>query len=173
MIRIKRTVKILTAGIFAASAPIALGEETPSAYVMTVVHDQADGDQVIAGAYNMAIRNITSGTGKGVRKFAAQNNLCVAYAKTNKLPQAAEACSRALLANEPIYAAAYDATSKRDLRAVALSNRGVIHAVSGDAGRAREDFKAAMRLSSALASAAENLAVLEAKTATETLSAVQ
>jgi hypothetical protein len=62
--------------------------------------------------------------------------------------------------------------SKRDFYAVALSNRGVIRAVSGDIEQARQDFKAAMKFSSTLTAPAENLAALEAKT-TETLSALE
>jgi tetratricopeptide (TPR) repeat protein len=161
---------ICLTGMLAAFAPIAQSQENPSAYVMTVVHDQADGAQIIAGAYGEAIESITAG--KRSKRFAANNNLCVAYTKTNQLAEAAQACTAALRASKASYAAWYDATSKRDFQAVALSNRGVIHAVSGDAEKAGQDFKAAMRLGSALTAPVENLAVLEAKT-TETVSALQ
>jgi len=166
------TGRMFLTGMLAAVAPIAQAQENPAAYVMTVIHDRAAGDQVISGAYGQAIESLTANTAKHSSKFAASNNLCVAYTKTNRLPEAEQACSAALRTSKATYASWYDVNSKRDFYAVALSNRGVIRAVSGDTEQARQDFRAATKFSSTLSAAAENLAVLEAKT-TETLSALQ
>jgi Flp pilus assembly protein TadD len=158
--------------MLAAFAPIAQAQENSAAYVMTVIHDRAAGDQVISGAYGQAIDSLTANTAKRSSTFAISNNLCVAYTKTNRLSEAEQACSTALRTSKAAYASWYDVNSKRDFYAVALSNRGVIRAVSGNTEQARQDFKAAMKFSSTLTTPAENLAVLEAKT-TETVSALQ
>jgi Flp pilus assembly protein TadD len=166
------TGRILLTGMLAAFAPIAQGQESSSAYVMTVIDDRAAGDQVISGAYDQAIESLTAIVSKRGNGFAASNNLCVAYTKTNNLAQAERACSAALRSSKATYVSWSDVTSKRDFHAVAVSNRGVLRAVTGDVEQARQDFKAAMKYSSSVTAPAENLAVLEAKT-TEILSAVQ
>jgi tetratricopeptide (TPR) repeat protein len=166
------TGKIFLAGMLAAFTPIAQAQENSAAYVMTVIDDQAAGDQVVSGAYGQAIESLTALISKPGNKFAVNNNLCVAFTKTNRLPEAEQACSAALRTSRTTYASWYDINSKRDFYAVALSNRGVIRAVSGDTEQARQDFRTAMKFSSTLIAPAENLAVLEAKT-TETLSALQ
>ena len=166
------TGKIFLTGMLAAFAPIAQAQEkqNAAAYVMTVIGDRAAGEQVISGAYGQAIESLTANTAKRSSRFAAANNLCVAYTKTNRLSEAERACSAAIRNSKATYAAWYDVNRKRDFYAVALSNRGVIRAVSGDTEQARQDFRAAMRISSTLSAPAENLAALQAKT-TETLAA--
>lgn len=168
----KATGKLLLMGMIATIAPIAHAQENASAYVMTVIHDRAASDQVLSGAYGQAIESLTASTAKRGSRFAASNNLCVAYTKSNRLPEAEQACSAALRSSKATYASWSDVNSKRDFYAVALSNRGVIRAVSGDIEAARQDFKAAMKFSTSVTAPAENLAVLDRKT-TETLSAVQ
>jgi Flp pilus assembly protein TadD len=165
------TGKIFLTGMLAVFAPIAQAQEkqNASAYVMTVIGDLAAGEQVISGAYGQAIESLTANTAKRSTRFATANNLCVAYTKSNRLTEAERACSTAIRSSKA-NASWYDINSNRDFYAVALSNRGVIRAVSGDAEQARQDFRAAMRISSTLRTPAENLAALEAKT-TETLAA--
>jgi predicted negative regulator of RcsB-dependent stress response len=165
------TGRILLTGMVAAFASIAQAQENSAAYVMTVIDDRAAGDQVISGAYSQAIESLTANTAKRSSTFAASNNLCVAYTKTNRLSEAEQACSTALRTSKATYASSYDVNVKRDFHAVALSNRGVIRAVSGNTDQARQDFKTAMKIST-LTTPAENLAVLETKTA-ETVSALQ
>jgi Flp pilus assembly protein TadD len=168
----KATGKLLLMGMIAVMTPIAQAEENASAYVMTVVHDRAAGEQVLSGAYGQAIEHLTASNAKRSSKFAASNNLCVAYTKSNRLPEAKQACSAALRSSKTTYTSWYSANSKRDFYAVALSNRGVIRAVSGDIEKARQDFKTAMKFSTSVTAPAENLAVLNGKT-TEALSALQ
>jgi len=162
--------EIFLTGMLATVAQPAHAQEITAAYVMTVIHDRAAGDDVISGAYGQAIESLTANAAKRSSRFAASNNLCVAYTKTNRLPEAEQACNAALRVSKAKYASWYDVSSKRDFYAVALSNRGVIRAVSGDIEQARQDFRAAMKFSSTLTAPTENLAVLEAKT-TENLSA--
>ena len=159
--------KVFLFGIVAAFGQVAQAGGAPSAYVMTVISNQAQGDQLVQGAYGEAIENLTAA--KRYR-FAENNNLCVAYTKTNQLPEAERACSAALKSSKPLFGL-YDVPRNTDY-AVALSNRGVIRAVTGDIERARQDFQAAIRANRSLSAAAENLAILDAKT-TETVSALQ
>jgi len=160
--------KVFLFGTVAAFGQVAQAGEAPSAYVMTVISDQAQGGQLVQGAYGEAIENLTAA--KKRYRFAENNNLCVAYTKTNQLPEAERACSAALKSSKPLFGL-YDVPRKTDY-AVALSNRGVIRAVTGDIERARQDFQAAIKANRSLSAAAENLAILDAKT-TETVSALQ
>jgi tetratricopeptide (TPR) repeat protein len=166
--RLKTRGKVFLFGIIAAFGQIAQAAEAPSAYVMTVILDQAQGDQLLRGSYGQAIESLTADSKRP--RFAENNNLCVAYTKTNNLPEAEQACSAALRNSKPLFGL-YDLARKTD-HAVALSNRGVIHAVSGDLERAKQDFRAAIKVNRYLTAAAENLAILEAKT-TEAVSALQ
>ena len=50
-------------------------------------------------------------------------------------------------------------------RAIALTNRGVLHAIAGEDAQARAKFEMAMQLKSTEQSAKANLAVLERKLA--------
>jgi tetratricopeptide (TPR) repeat protein len=151
-------------GALAAFGQAATAGEAAMPYVMTVISDQAQGEQVVRGHYNEAIRQITSAT--NTNRFAASNNLCVAYTKVNKLADAERACLDALKRSRSTFMSWYDIAKKTD-HAVALSNLGVIRAVSGDSARARKDFREAVRLTRSLAAPAENLATLEAKMTTE------
>lgn len=161
--------RIFFAGTFAAFASIAQAGEENLAFVMTVIEDQAHGDQLIQGDYDEAILKLVAQKDK--HGFSASNNLCVAYTKTNKLPEAERACSQALKRSKTTYGSWYDSAKKTDY-AVALSNRGVIRALVGDTEGARRDFKRAMTFTQDVTAPADNLAVLDAKS-TETVSALQ
>ncbi|MEX2122567.1 MAG: hypothetical protein WD795_01655 [Woeseia sp.] len=150
-------------GTLSAFGPVAQAGESQPAYTMTVIADRAQGDRVVAGDYGQAIAQIAAETGKRSDQFAVSNNLCVAYTKLNDLPKAEVACSEALRISKEMYGSWYDSDRKRNYHALALSNRGVIRAVSGDAQLAREDFLRARRLSDTLAAPSENLARLEAE----------
>jgi tetratricopeptide (TPR) repeat protein len=162
----KATIGAGVAGLLlAASAQLAIAD-TPRhpAYVMTVVADQAEGERMIAGEYAEAIAQIT--TPKTVKQsFAVSNNLCVAYTKTNDLPSAGQACAAALRASRTSFGAWYASYGKRVDQALALSNRGVIRAITGDVDGARSDFEQAARLNDKLTAAAENLVRLESQEA--------
>lgn len=150
------------------SMPVTAEETPATAYTMAVIKNEAYGRRVTAGNYEQAIDKITRG-GTHVRdRFADHVNLCVAYTKTKDIENADLACNAALAGirkqedratrskKGPLYGA-----YKRDL-AVALSNRGVLFAVSGDAARAKECFAAAIELQTDLSRIARsNLARLE------------
>ncbi len=150
------------------STPVTAEETAAAPYTMAVIENEAYGRQVTAGKYEHAIDRITRGGSKARDRFANHVNLCVAYTKTRNIENANLACNAALAGlkkqedramrskKSPLYG-----SYKRDL-AVALSNRGVLFAVSGDKARARESFAAALELQTSLSQIAEsNLERLE------------
>lgn len=145
-------------GMFGAAVQ---ADEQPSNYVMNVIDNQAQGEQMISGDYERAIENIIAQARERDNRFAESNNLCVAYAKTNELQKAAQACDEAVQKTRlPVAIGYYDYRRNED-HSVALSNRGVVRAVSGDIEGAREDFVLALQVNSRLEAPAANLAHLQ------------
>ncbi|MDJ0750070.1 MAG: hypothetical protein QNJ11_11330 [Woeseiaceae bacterium] len=139
-------------------------------FQMGIVVDEAHGRSIQTGNYEKAIARLTQRSPSKLRTFSSQNNLCVAYVKTAELGKAAETCQAAVDDMKKLEARA-SKKSRRSLKhrayrsdlAVALSNRGVLFAVSGETARARADFQAAMELGSRYARfAADNLNKLDA-----------
>jgi hypothetical protein len=56
-------------------------------------------------------------------------------------------------------------TDTRSRRAMAFTNRGVLHALQGKGERAKDDFRTAVTLSTRLSAATENLEILETRPA--------
>lgn len=150
------------------SMPVTAEETAAAAYTMAVIKNEAYGRQVTAGKYEHAIDKITRGGVRAKDRFADHVNLCVAYTKTKNIKSANRSCNAALAGlkkqedramrskKSPLYGA-----YTRDL-AVALSNRGVLFAVSGDRARAKESFAAALELQTSLSQIAKrNLERLE------------
>jgi hypothetical protein len=137
-------------------------------YTMIVIADAAHGHRIISGNYEQAVDKITSSRIR-VDRFIKEINLCVAYTKSSELELAANDCDAALATLEdgrPARFAGSDLTSReiayRRNLAVALSNRGVLRAVTGELELAREDFVTAMQLKTGLSAPKTNLARLEA-----------
>lgn len=157
--------------LLAASMQLANADESQPAYVMTVIADQAEGQKMIAGDYAAAIAEITTPKARQRDSFAVSNNLCVAYAKINDLSSAGQACADALRASRTMFGAWYESYRKRGEYALALSNRRVIRAITGDVDGARSDFEQAVKLNDNLTAAADNLARLEGQQ-TQTVSSL-
>lgn len=152
----------------AATAP-ALAHETES-FEMTVVRDAAYGSKVTSGKYQEAIAKINAAGDRASERFFRSNNLCVAYAKSKMIDAALEACNEALSIAAPKTPVAskgrrdrlsFRAHTERRHRAMALSNRGVLHIVSGDSASARDDFQEAVALDTGISAPARNLALLD------------
>lgn len=126
-------------------------------YTMTVFQDTSSGRKVVGGEYASAIEEINSAGKRMKSKFASLTSLCVAYTKSGKLEKAAEYCDAAIARVEKRKRAK---SYERDL-AVALANRGVLHAVAGDNQLARQDFEQALLMRTDLAAPAINLARLD------------
>lgn len=138
-----------------ASASASASNETAivTPFTMTVMIDEAHGRKVESGKYDVAVDQITSGGLRSPERFAEQNNLCVAYAKLGDLEKAIAACDAAVVKakeRQRLGAMHYARTAEDDWYrrnlAIALSNRGVLLAVRGDADLAKVDFLAAIEL---------------------------
>jgi tetratricopeptide (TPR) repeat protein len=152
----------ILAGLFGAAVQ---ADEQPSNYVMNVIDNKAQGEQVISGEYEQAIENIIAQARERRNRFAESNNLCVAYAKTNELQKAVQACDEAVQKTRMPGAVGYYDYRRKEDHSVALSNRGVVRAVSGDIEGARQDFVLALQMNSRLEAPAANLAHLQKRTA--------
>lgn len=134
-------------------------------YGMSVILDRAHGDLVQRGDYLDAIQRITHGSRQ--LPFAANNNLCVAQTKLNDFGQAELSCDIAVQLAE--FAAEHGHRPDLDYvteLAVALSNRGVLRAMTGDLAGAEDDFRKAAGLNPETDTPAQNLShLLNGKTA--------
>jgi len=168
--------KVNTTGKLAATALLGLlgpvgamaDEALPTGYVMSYFADAAQGAAVEDGAYEIVIDKLTRKDARGARRIADQVNLCVAYTKTKQLDEATRACDEALAMAgrrivRPNSVGFYHSDRNRasEERAIALVNRGVLHAVAGDVDLARELFEAADDLDTSVDAAAMNLLVLQ------------
>lgn len=124
-------------------------DSSKSRYKMAAVIDRARGNTVLAGDYERAIEALS---GKSARRFASSTNLCVAYTMTGELQKADVECGAALKLSQ-------DKALHQDM-AIALSNLGVLKAVSGDTNGAQQDFTRALQLNRKLSEAGENLQIL-------------
>lgn len=135
-------------------------------YTMAAVIDAAFGHKVTAGRYDQAIEKITSKSRHFRQSFEASTNLCVAYTKVGDLDSAAVACDQAVAkmrertkgkGPEPVFRGA-NSIVDREFLAVALTNRGVLHAVSGEFDAAYRYFAEAQNLDAKIDTPRANLA---------------
>ena len=117
-------------------------------YEMLVISDQAFGEALMAGELEAAIEGIKAKTLRRNEIFAAQNNLCVAYVRADQPRKAKVACESAVKRSR------YES---RHNKAIALSNLGVVRALTGNTEGAMHCFRAAIRLTRELTVPAENL----------------
>lgn len=135
-------------------------------FEMSVILDRAHGDLVQQGDYQNAIAQIAHGDQR--MPFAASNNLCVAQTKLDDFAEAALSCDIAVqlagFAAENGHRTDVDYVTEL---AIALSNRGVLRAHTGDAAGAEEDFRKAVELEPNTDTPAQNLSHLLHGTAAE------
>lgn len=140
--------------------------------VFTAIDTTRHGNDVLDGQYEEAIARIRQ-DGATDLGFSESTNLCIAYTKSGDTANALESCDRAVdIARETNAMrwfargyAPYNARRKDLDLVIALSNRGVVHAASGDDALALEDLHEADALKSHLRVASKNLAVLTESTA--------
>ncbi len=145
----KRLLIATTALLACWSAGSVAGEQQPPTFRMMAIENLAGGDLVTEGRYAEAIEKITARR-VSASDFAAHNNLCVAYVKTKALDKAAAACEAAIELRsrdaDPGYLHSAVVRQKLRDRAIALSNRGVLRAITGDVTGARDDFEKSAKL---------------------------
>lgn len=166
----------LGALLFAATISTPVSAEVPAItpFTMTVISDAAYGHSVVSGKYQRAIDKLTRDGRLLKDEFADQTNLCVAYTKTRDIQRASDACNAAIAHVKKREARVLKTSNRHSAKlrayqsnlAVALSNRGVLLAATGDAELARQDFLTALDLQTRLSTIVEgNLQRLEQKSA--------
>lgn len=154
-------VSIVTAVFCLLAAGAATAESAKASFQMVAFSDLAHGRLITNGKFNEAIRRIE--TSRSTRyAFEKASNLCVAYTKAKALDKAAEACNDAVKARTGSAESdrfVYSAEANRRVRdeAIALSNRGVLRALTGDRDGARADFERSVELQDFLREPSANL----------------
>ncbi len=154
---------ILTMITLVLGAGTAAAGEAES-YRLAAIKDTAYGSLILREQFDTAIERLERRDRKGIHGFYTATNLCVAYVKTASLENAAASCALAVDTIEGVLAArsradtAPELHSVRRFLALALSNRGVMHAVSGRDAEAQADFEAARDIESRLKEPSINLA---------------
>jgi Flp pilus assembly protein TadD len=136
----------------------AAAHEPAGPYQLTVIADDAKGERIMDGQYQTAIASIND---RDVTEFSEANNLCVAYTMNGETTLAADACDKALALIESQPRTISPLNDQRRALAVALSNRGVYKALSGDTQGAKMDLSRAVGLRANLRQAKQNLSRLE------------
>lgn len=175
--KLKREVRhAARAAILCSAAVLALGAGPAVAddehnYHVAAIKDAAYGRLITREKFGSAIDRLEGRDRKGIDGFYAATNLCVAYIKTGELSLADESCNLAVEKIETVLHARVRAESPaeaggiRRFFALALSNRGVVHAVSGRPAMAQADFRAAEDLETRIKEPTINLARLSDSTA--------
>ena len=132
-------------------------------YEMGAYTNEPGGSDIVKGDYAAAIAAaVHVPTYNSERSLIAATNLCVAYTVTRSFEKAAPTCDRALSLAMAADSSVRRAGSTHEATIRALTNRGVLRAVRGDATGAAHDFRAAADLRGAWQAPSRNLAYLQA-----------
>ena len=144
-------------------------EESHDDYVMIVYSDLSHGRTILRGEPEEVIARLSRKLDGQNGRVADQINLCVAYTKMKQIDLATTHCDAAVAvssrATERLRSSvAYRHKGMRAAmtdRAIALSNRGVLHALHGESDKATELFEMAMSFEATEEYAENNLARLK------------
>lgn len=131
----------------------------PDAYRVAVILDQAHGEELLAGDYKSIIAQLADSETRRSTRFELSNNLCVAYIMAKDAENALHYCEIAVRSSEKELrrSDAWTRHTHKTDKAIALSNRGVVKALTGDLSGAKTDFESAISLRVRLDEAAVNL----------------
>ena len=161
-----RTMKLLAA---TAALTTSLGLATSAAaadtgYEMISYAESFSGRRIAAGDYAGAIDFATKRLHNGTteRRLMEHTNLCVAYTLTSSYQQAHASCEAALKMAREVDAEQSQKTFRVEHEtAKAMTNRGVLKAMSGDLAGAASDFREATAAIGATKAPDRNLVHLE------------
>jgi hypothetical protein len=165
MITRKRSIASLVALVCAYGASAnALAKDT---FEMGSYSNWAGGARIDSGDYAGAIAAASHPSMKGdtTSMLGAATNLCVAYTVSRELALARKACDEAVSLAKRVDDSDWKRLRRESATASALSNRGVLRALSGDSVGAASDFRAAIKLRSSNEMPSRNLAYLESSPA--------
>ncbi|HEY0923329.1 hypothetical protein [Rheinheimera pacifica] len=127
---------LMASGSFLASA-------NTNGYKMVLIEDTPGVAALQAGQFDQGISETLNSTAE-VDKFSRQMSLCVGFTKSGKLEQASDACDSAVSAAQQFHHVSN--SDKREMRAYALTNRGVLRLLQNNNLSALADFKRAAEL---------------------------
>lgn len=165
----------LNSRLLAATAALttALGFSTHTAgadsrYEMVSYVESVSGRRIAAGDYDGAIdyasKRLHSGDTES--RLIERTNLCVAYTVTGNYAKARETCEAAIGIARHVDAGGVRSASRSGTEtAKAMTNRGVLKAMTGDMAGAAMDFRTATAAIGAPKAPARNLARVEGETA--------
>lgn len=162
-----RSLKLLAT---AAAMATALGltvnaHAAETTYEMLSYIDSPSGRRLATGDYERAIEVAVkrAHTGVGEKRLVENTNLCVAYTLTGNYAKARESCEAAVEIAKLVDDSRFPRGAPRLAyeTAKAMTNRGVLKALTGDMGGAATDFREATAMSGAPTAPARNLAHLE------------
>lgn len=148
MIKPNRTLLLLSTGICALSFVMpAVGADTEP-YQMGAYDNEPGGRAVLAGDYDAAVEAASRPVlpPDSLSELIAETNLCVAGTVKRNFEMAAKACNEAVSLAALVDMARSHPFRSRSAMVKALSNRGVMEAVSGAYAAAAKDFRAAASL---------------------------
>lgn len=141
----------------------------PGTYSMVVLKETRYARSIMSLDYERTMAAIHKLEDMGLKTFNVYNNLCVGYTMTRSFDKARVACDAAIEAHDvhqsdpAPYLGFGNSSSGERREAIALTNRGVLKAVSGDLLGARDDFTMAAGISSEVTAAGFNMERLSAK----------
>ena len=159
-----RRFKTVIPAAFLLLAQSAWAQPAPEDFEMLVYDDTPQGRRIASGEWYEALAQVEKGTFKTFDNF---NNRCVLLTMTSDFEDAEMACDAAVETrnmNSATTSEWRNAARRRIQKAMALTNRGVLRAVTGDVAGARQDFETVIAGNSKSRAARANLAILEART---------
>ncbi|WP_286269775.1 tetratricopeptide repeat protein [Thalassotalea hakodatensis] len=149
------------ASMLATASP---SETTLEKFKIAVIKDTTGSSELMQGDYTSGMHKLTSAK-ESSTGFDIDMGLCAANLKHLKFEQAEEACSDAI---EGIDAHAARSREGKFIKALALSNRGIVRYLQDDSYGALEDFSSALLLSDSKV-IKDNLAYLKVSMSKRTL----
>lgn len=131
--------------VMLSSSPL-LASAAGAGYKMAVIEDAPGAEYIKAGQFADAIALVQAAKTTNTEPFYRQVSLCVSYSSTAQFDLAETACNDAVQLAATLQA--IPRSAKREMRALALNNRGVMNLMAGDKVAALHDFMQAVRLDS-------------------------
>lgn len=133
--------KLVALGLLAGSTFVANAATGP--FKMALPENGPAADAIKAGQYQQAVIELNN---SATDLFSKQISLCVAHTQLSQFALAEKACSQAIVTARRLEGET--SSNKREMRALAFSNRGVTRLLMQDPVAALEDFEQAQSLSS-------------------------
>jgi hypothetical protein len=162
MLARKKTALLLSAAITNGAFSLAARADGKSSLELGYYADFPGGKELAAHDYSAAIAAaLAVGVGAdSTTALVGATNLCVAYTMTKAFREAVESCDAAVALARQIDGPASRRLSPPDATTRALSNRGVLRALSGDVAGAAKDLQSAVRSGATKSAPQRNLEYL-------------